>query len=60
MRIDPKLYVAPVSSQILAASRISSGTEPKSWIAIGRSAGHELTSWSAFGLRSISDRAKRN
>src|SRR5206468_8704592 len=39
------------------ASRISSGTEPKSWTASGRSAGEVSISLNAFGFFSRSERA---
>ena len=48
---------APMSSQMTAASRISPGTLPKSWMERGWSPAHDSTSFSAVGLRSIRDRA---
>ena len=48
---------APSSWHITAASRISSGTLPKSWMAIGRSSGEDATSLRAVGLRSRRERA---
>jgi hypothetical protein len=48
---------APMSSHITAASRISPGTLPKSWMESGRSPAQDSTSLSAVGLRSMSERA---
>ena len=47
----------PRDSQRAAASRISSGTLPKSWMESGRSSGDDSTSLRAVGLRSSRDRA---